>query len=124
MKILHRLSLTVLVLALGLSAMGQDQGNASQPSKTAPAGEAAASKTLGGESAGVVQVANLIYAGTKSSKCFSDHFLIKAEQDSSISTSRRFHAVKLADEELFDFPLVIMTGEGAFTLTTQERANQ
>jgi hypothetical protein len=71
----------------------------------------------------VVQVANLVYAGTKSSKCFSDHFLIQAEQDSSISTSRRFHAVKLGSDELFDFPLVIMTGEGTFDLTGEERSN-
>jgi hypothetical protein len=70
-----------------------------------------------------VQVANLIYAGTKSSKCFSDHFLLKAEQDSTISTSRRFHSVKLSGDELFDYPLVIMTGEGAFELLDAEREN-
>jgi hypothetical protein len=91
------------------------------PARTAPAAPAAAA--VGGEAAGVVQVANLVYAGSKSSKCFSDHFLIQAEQDSNISTSRRFHAVKLASEELFDFPLVIMTGEGAFELSPQEREN-
>jgi len=44
---------------------------------------------VGGEPEGVVRVANLIYAGDKSSKCFSDHFLTQAEQDSTISTSRR-----------------------------------
>lgn len=80
-------------------------------------------KQLGGESAGVIQVANLIYAGVKSSHCFSDHFLVTAEQDSAISTSRRFHAVKLSSDELFNFPLVIMTGEGAFELTAAEREN-
>lgn len=80
-------------------------------------------KGVGGETDSVVQVANLIYAGTKSSKCFSDHFLLKAEQDSTISTSRRFHSVKLSSEELFDYPLVIMTGEGAFDLLDSEREN-
>jgi Domain of unknown function (DUF4159) len=80
-------------------------------------------KQVGGESEGVVQVANLVYAGTKSSKCFSDHFLVQAEKDSKISTSRRFHAVKLASEELFEFPLVIMTGEGDFSLPDSEREN-
>jgi hypothetical protein len=80
-------------------------------------------KGVGGETESVVQVANLIYAGTKSSKCFSDHFLLKAEQDSTISTSRRFHSVKLSSEELFEFPLVIMTGEGAFELLDAERDN-
>jgi hypothetical protein len=77
----------------------------------------------GGESEGIVQVANLVYAGTKSSRCFSDHFLIKAAKETCISTSRRFHAVKLAGEAIYDFPLVIMTGEGDFQLTTAEREN-
>ena len=80
-------------------------------------------KQLGGEPDGIVQVANLIYAGVKSSQCFSDHFLVTAEKESAISTSRRFHAVKLSGDELFNFPLVIMTGEGSFSLTDQERTN-
>lgn len=78
---------------------------------------------VGGESESIVQVANLIYAGVKSSHCFSDHFLIEAEKDSAISTSRRFHAVKLSSEEIYNFPLVIMTGEGTFSLTDAEREN-
>src|SRR5580658_6696568 len=78
---------------------------------------------VGGEPEGVVRVANLIYAGDKSSKCFSDHFLTQAEQDSTISTSRRFHAVKLSSDEVFDFPLLIMTGDGEFTLPDVERQN-
>ena len=76
---------------------------------------------IGGEAKSLVQVANLIYAGAKSSHCFSDHFLATAEEKSTISTSRRFHAVKLSSEEIFNFPLVIMTGEGDFTLTDRER---
>ncbi|MGA2059442.1 MAG: DUF4159 domain-containing protein [Thermoguttaceae bacterium] len=75
----------------------------------------------GGEPDGIVQVANLVYAGTKSSRCFSDHFLIKAEKETAISTSRRFHAVKLNSENLYEFPLVIMTGEGDFQLSDAER---
>jgi hypothetical protein len=80
-------------------------------------------KQVGGEPDGIVQVANLVYAGTKSSTCFSDHFLVQAEKDSTISTSRRFHAVKLSSDELFEFPLVIMTGEGTFDLPDQEKQN-
>jgi hypothetical protein len=78
---------------------------------------------LGGEPESIVQVANLIYAGIKSSHCFSDHFLVQAEKESAIATSRRFHAVKLASDELFSFPLVIMTGEGAFSLPDAEIEN-
>ena len=80
-------------------------------------------KQVGGEPDGIVQVANLVYAGTMSSRCFADHFLVRAEKESAISTSRRFHAVKLGSDELFDYPLVIMTGEGDFTLPDAERQN-
>jgi hypothetical protein len=86
-------------------------------------GQIADPKQVGGEAESIVQVANLVYAGTKSSKCFSDHFLAQAEKSSAISTSRRFHAVKLGASELFDFPLVIMTGEGVFSLPDGEREN-
>lgn len=75
----------------------------------------------GGEPDGIVQVANLVYAGTKSSRCFSDHFLVKAEKESAISTSRRFHAVKLSSQSIYEFPLLIMTGEGSFRLSDAER---
>jgi len=80
-------------------------------------------KQLGGEPDSVVQVANLVYAGVKSSQCFSDHFLITAEKESAISTSRRFHAVKLASGEIYGYPLLIMTGEGDFALPDSEREN-
>jgi hypothetical protein len=80
-------------------------------------------RQVGGEPQSLVQVANLIYAGVKSSHCFSDHFLVSAEKESAISTSRRFHAVKLSSDELFNFPLTIMTGEGSFQLTDREREN-
>src|SRR5262245_5716887 len=85
--------------------------------------KAAEPKHVGGEPDSIVQVANLVYAGVKSSQCFSDHFLVTAQKESAISTSRRFHAVKLGSEELFGFPLVIMTGEGAFQLPDREREN-
>jgi hypothetical protein len=91
--------------------------------KAAPRTTATDSKHVGGEPESIVQVANLIYAGVKSSHCFSDHFLLRAQKDSAVVTSRRFHAVKLSSTELFDFPLVIMTGEGSFQLTDAEREN-
>ena len=72
---------------------------------------------------GAVECGNLIYAGTRTSKCFSDEFLTTVQQKTSISTERRFKTVKLADEELFKIPFVIMTGEGDFNLTTKEREN-
>ena len=112
--------LTALLACLALVAVALAHRVVFAEDKPAARPEA---KQLGGEADGVVQVANLVYAGTKSSKCFSDHFLVRAEKDSSISTSRRFHAVKLATDEIFEFPLIIMTGEGEFTLPDQERQN-
>ncbi len=72
---------------------------------------------------GAVECGNLIYAGTKTSECFSDEFLTTVQQKTSIATERRFKPVKLASDELFRFPFVIMTGEGEFVLTRKEREN-
>ena len=128
MKTTHRITLAATMLAVLLVSTIRGESPPAR-SGTKPASTAAAAVTVpdppqpGGEPQSIVQVANLVYAGTKSSKCFSDHFLVKAEKESAISTSRRFHAVKLASDELYAFPLVIMTGEGEFTLPDKERDN-
>jgi Domain of unknown function (DUF4159) len=72
---------------------------------------------------GAIQCGMLIYAGTKTSRCFSDEFLSTLQQKTSIATERRFKFVKLATDDLFNFPFVIMTGEGDFTLSQRERDN-
>jgi hypothetical protein len=130
----------LLAAAVALPVLGQTGSNlgadadakatvsspgAVPPATSAPGGMPTVPepRQVGGEPQSLVQVANLIYAGVKSSHCFSDHFLVSAEKESAISTSRRFHAVKLSADELFNFPLTIMTGEGAFELTDREREN-
>lgn len=70
-----------------------------------------------------IECANLIYAGTKSSVCFSEEFLSAVAAETSINTARKFKPVKLAEKELFRFPFAVMTGEGGFTLTGEERRN-
>jgi len=70
-----------------------------------------------------VECANLIYAGTKSSVCFSEVFLSTVASETSINSSRKFKPVKLAEKEIFHFPFAVITGEGAFTLTDDERKN-
>jgi hypothetical protein len=109
--------------ALAAAALGLGWFALAQKAPDARDARSAESRHLGGEPDSIVQVANLIYAGVKSSHCFADHFLVRAERESAISTSRRFHAVKLGSDELFSFPLVIMTGEGAFQLPDREREN-
>lgn len=72
---------------------------------------------------GVIQCANLIYAGTQTSRCFSDEFLSSIQKKTSVVTERRFKPVKLASNDLFKFPFVVMTGESNFRLSEPERAN-
>jgi hypothetical protein len=76
-----------------------------------------------GEAESIVHIGTLVYARVKSSVCFSDHFLKAAEQTTTISTSRKFHPVKLDSKDIFKYPMVIMTGEGTFTLPEEERKN-
>ncbi len=113
-------ALVALIVTSALVALAAESKDADAKK---PAAKKLDTTKLGGEPDGIVQVANLVYAGTKSSKCFSDHFLVKTEKDSSISTSRRFHAVKLRGEDIFAFPMVVMTGEGTFRLSDAEREN-
>lgn len=70
-----------------------------------------------------IRCANLIYAGTQTSLCFSDEFLSAVQRESTIATERRFKSVKLDSEELFSFPFVVMTGEKEFYLSSKEREN-
>ena len=121
-----RMGVMITLVAASGSLFLPSAGRAATPTPaaTAPAPKQSAEpRQPGGEADGIVQVASLIYAGTKTSKCFSDHFLTRAEKDSAITTSRHFHTVKLSSDELFEFPLVIMTGEGSFSLPDDERRN-
>lgn len=70
-----------------------------------------------------IECANLIYAGTKSSVCFSEEFLSLVAAETTVNTARKFKPVKLGEKEAFRFPFAVMTGEGAFSLTDEERAN-
>jgi hypothetical protein len=73
--------------------------------------------------AGSIQCANLIYGGTHTSRCFSDEFLTAAQRETTIGTERRFKTVKLASDELFQYPFTVMTGEKDFHFTPEEREN-
>ncbi|MBN1510240.1 MAG: DUF4159 domain-containing protein [Sedimentisphaerales bacterium] len=68
-----------------------------------------------------LKCANLIYAVSKSSVCFSDQFLATVTRETNCRCERRFTPVRLADEDVFRFPFAIMTGEGSFNLTERER---
>ena len=67
--------------------------------------------------------ANWIYAGSKSSVCFSPKFLAVVNTDTRIRAREDFTAVPLAEDAVFLHPFAIMTGEGSFALNEQERRN-
>lgn len=71
--------------------------------------------------AGEVRAANLIYGSNRTSVCFADQFLAEVEKQTNIKTNRRFFPVKMESDELFDYPFAVMTGEGNFTLSKDQR---
>lgn len=73
--------------------------------------------------AGLVRAAKLVYANNKSSVCFSDQFLTELAQQTHVKTHPELVSVRSDSAELFDYPFAVMTGEGAFTLTDQQKDN-
>lgn len=71
----------------------------------------------------VIQCANLIFGGVHTSRCFSAEFLSDVQKKTAVPTARRFTSVKLASDELFKYPFVVITGEAEFMFTKQERDN-
>ena len=69
-----------------------------------------------------IEIGNLIYAGTKSSKCFSDAVLKALRKDAQLDTPDKYTVTKLAEREgMARIAAALMTGEGSFTLTAPER---
>lgn len=72
---------------------------------------------------GTVYCANLTYADEKTSVCFSDQFLKEVREETNINAYPSFEDVRLDSAELFDYPFVVMTGEGKFTINDQQLTN-
>jgi hypothetical protein len=70
-----------------------------------------------------LQCGNLIYAGNKSSVCFSDKFLSDVERQTSLKVGKNFCPVRLDADGLFDYPFCVFSGNDSFTLTQKEREN-
>ena len=68
-----------------------------------------------------LKCANLTYAGSKSSVCFSEEFLSTIRRETNCEPESRFTPVRLAKDDMFKFPFAIMTGEGTFRLMERER---
>jgi hypothetical protein len=70
----------------------------------------------------LVRVGNLVYAGDKTSVCFSDRFLTTVAVEAGVNVEKRMHAVHLAKaDEIMDTAFVVMNGQDEFTLSDTER---
>lgn len=85
---------------------------------------AAAAAASGQESRqGLVRCANLVYGDNKTSVCFSAEFLAQIGRETNIIADEKFTQVRMESPQLYDHPFAIMTGEGAFQLTSEQRDN-
>lgn len=70
-----------------------------------------------------IQCNNLVYAGGKTSVCFADHFLTTAASQTNLQINKQFRPVELASDQVFDSPFTVISGNGSFRFTEQERKN-
>ena len=91
-----------------------------QPSTNRQPGTPLNPKPISGDE---IQCAALTYARVQKSKCFANQFLTDLAQNTNVRTQPQFIPVRLDAKELFRFPFAVLSGEGAFKLTEEERAN-
>jgi hypothetical protein len=69
----------------------------------------------------LLQCANWIYAGNKSSVCFADNFLTDVAAQTNLRVNKKFCPVRLDSEAVYDYPFSVMSGNDVFSLTPKER---
>ena len=74
-------------------------------------------------SQGLVRVGMVVYDRGKTGVCFSDGFLTIVARETGANIHRRFEAVSLASGDLFEYPFVVISGTGRFTLSQDELKN-
>ena len=70
-----------------------------------------------------IVVAKAVYAGGRTSVCFADQFLTTYARETGQQVQRTLASVALDSDALFDYPLLVFSGEKAFTLSEAERQN-
>lgn len=70
-----------------------------------------------------IECGNLVYGKNQTSVCFASTFLKDAAKETGLDISPEFNRIKLESDEVFQTPICIFTGEGAFTLNEAERKN-
>ncbi|MFG0329003.1 MAG: DUF4159 domain-containing protein [Phycisphaerales bacterium] len=67
-----------------------------------------------------VKVAHLVYAGGKSSVCFSSGYLDLLDRETDIPIDREPARIEVISRSMYEYPFTVMTGEGAFELDDDE----
>lgn len=112
---IFRISLLVGVVAM-LGYLALPQATA-EPSKNTGAND---------RKPDVVYCANLIYGHgnkVKTSVCFSEKFMVEAERVANIKTSGSFRPIRSESPDLFEYPFAVLTGEGPWAFTDEQRQN-
>ncbi len=97
-------------------------GQTPQAPQTQPAHETTAEQGRN-EGEGVVHIGMLVYSEDKTGVCFADGFLDTVARETDVAVHRQFEHVTLSSDKLFDYPFVVMTGQGRFTLDDTEIKN-
>jgi len=105
----------MILLVLSVGAFSKE------PPKRVPPRAKVMPRAAPSEDKELLKCANLIYAGSKSSVCFSEKFLSTITRETNCQPQQKFSTVRLAKDDMFKFPFAIMTGEGAFKLLEKER---
>ena len=72
---------------------------------------------------GQLQVGRLIYGDNQSSVCFAEAFLADAAESTSLRPAPTLTPVASDSDDLYAHPLIVMSGQEAFTLDEAERTN-
>jgi hypothetical protein len=70
-----------------------------------------------------IRVAQVIYQPNQRTDCFGTAFLAQVDRQTSLRVAHKLDTVELASDKLFDYPLVVLWGKGAFTLSEKQMKN-
>jgi hypothetical protein len=79
---------------------------------------------VGAVEARIVAAGNLVYAGDRTSVCFSDRFLTTVKAESGVEVEKRLRSLRLDRwDELSQVSYAVMNGTNEFRLSDEERTN-
>ena len=108
---IERLLACTLALAV-LCSLGLSLTHAQDQTEPAPA-----------EQDSEIVVARLTYDNGKTAVCFADQFLTTYARETEQNVRRSYVQVALDDDDLFEYPFLVFSGQEAFELSDKEKQN-